>query len=397
MRQLCLVVRCLRVGALALPRAAATRCAGALESLALACALLARLKVLTCSLCVGVAGTQASMAAPDAPASLVLFEAAQILRSKGRFARAAEKFGDAVAAAAQEQAEDSVVVAVLRALQAGALMFHSFTPTVPVAEADEARQTALTVLLPQCMSTLTRRKAARTVLPGRCRAAEVAWSRTSLERCLDTTVERARAIALASAPETGLDAFWISARICLESLNHQTRYSMPRDMQLSLAAFVALALELMARPHKLPTVVLDGEERAFPSPTEQYLAHKSSGLLQDERFCSGLDSEAVSLMAAAWRRVERSGMIAMRALGEDPDGIRTLDSSLATAAAEAAVRGLRECALAGCTSKEVHVSQFKHCGACQQAFFCCREHQLSDWPSHKAACKAARKAAAPSK
>ncbi len=387
-----------RVGALALPRAAAARCDGALEPLASTRALFARLKMLTCSLCGGVAGTQASMAAPDVPASLVLFEAAQILRSKGRFARAAEKFGDAVAAAAQEQAEDSLVVAVLRALHAGALMFHSLTPTVPAAEADEARQTALTVLLPQCMSMMTRRKAARTVLPGRCRAAEVAWWRTSLERSLSgTTVERARAIALASAPEMGLDAFWISARICLDCLDHKTRFSMSREMQLSHAVFVASALELMACPHKLPTIIVDGETRAFPSPTEQYLAQKSSGLLQDELFCSGLDVEAVSLMAAAWRRVERSGIIAMRNLEGDPDGVYTLDSRLDAAAADAAVRGLRECALAGCGSKEVHVSQFKRCGACQQAFYCCREHQLADWPSHKATCKAARKAVAPSK
>ena len=40
------------------------------------------------------------------------------------------------------------------------------------------------------------------------------------------------------------------------------------------------------------------------------------------------------------------------------------------------------------TIKAAHAS-------CRGVVYCCREHQVSDWPAHKAACKAARKAAAP--
>ena len=77
------------------------------------------------------------------------------------------------------------------------------------------------------------------------------------------------------------------------------------------------------------------------------------------------------------------------------DPTRSIIAQLAQVDAEAAVRGLHTCALAGCAAKEVHVSQFKKCGACKTVAYCCREHQVEDWPAHKAACKAARKAAAP--
>ena len=62
--------------------------------------------------------------------------------------------------------------------------------------------------------------------------------------------------------------------------------------------------------------------------------------------------------------------------------------------AEAAAAGqLRNCALASCGAKEAHVSHFSRCAACKGVVYCCREHQVADWPQHKAACKAVRKAA----
>jgi hypothetical protein len=46
----------------------------------------------------------------------------------------------------------------------------------------------------------------------------------------------------------------------------------------------------------------------------------------------------------------------------------------------------------GCAAREAHPAQFKSCAACRAVVYCCREHQVADWPSHKAACKAAGKA-----
>lgn len=55
--------------------------------------------------------------------------------------------------------------------------------------------------------------------------------------------------------------------------------------------------------------------------------------------------------------------------------------------------GLRRCQLPTCRKEESHLSQFKHCSGCKSGavVYCCREHQVKDWPSHKAACRAAQK------
>jgi len=53
----------------------------------------------------------------------------------------------------------------------------------------------------------------------------------------------------------------------------------------------------------------------------------------------------------------------------------------------------RNCALASCGAKEAHVSHFSKCGACKMVVYCSKTCQLADWPAHKKACKAARKAA----
>ena len=194
---------------------------------------------------------------------------------------------------------------------------------------------------------------------------------------------------MAAASELGLDVYMFAATNALTLLNFTELFGMSRDMQLSQAAFVASAFELLARPRMPLFVIVDGVyQGTLPSAVEQGLAQVYR--IACARF--NLDREVRTLMADAWRHVELSGAVVMRELDEEPDPETMIDRRLAAAAAEGAVRGLRECALAACASKEVHVSQFKRCAACQQAFYCCREHQLADWPSHKAACKAARKA-----
>ena len=336
------------------------------------------------------------MATPVLPASVVLYEAARVLGVKGRFARAAEKLGAAVAAAAQElAAEDCLVVAYLQAVQAGILLCHSFAPNLSAADIEEAHETTKSVLLPQCMLTLARRKAAGTLLPGSCRTAEVTWFRASLEVKLlqeGALVEVARASAGALAPTLGFDACMHTAKVALDSLMFSA-LNMSREMQLSQAAVVASAFELMAQPHELTSIVLDGAKiGVLPSLPEEMLAEMALGTLVN-RDASTLDGEALSLMLDAWRRVERSGAIKIRKLGLALDPETSIDASFDAAAAEAAVHGLRKCALAGCAAKEVHVSQFKRCGACRTVSFCCREHQVADWPAHKAACKAAARKA----
>jgi hypothetical protein len=65
----------------------------------------------------------------------------------------------------------------------------------------------------------------------------------------------------------------------------------------------------------------------------------------------------------------------------------------AAEAAASAPELLRRCALASCSVKEAHVSHFSKCAACKTVVYCSKTCQLADWPAHKKACKAARKAA----
>ena len=320
------------------------------------------------------------------------------LSVKGRYARTAEKFGGAAAAAAEELAsdEDCLVVAFLRVSQADALMCHSMAPTLAAAEAEKARQTVKSVLLPQILSTLTRRKAAGTLLPGSCRATEVAWNRALTEHKLrqdGTPAKYACACAVAASLTLGIEVYMSAAAFVLTGLSEVTEDNTPREQQLSLAAFVASALDLMAQPREPPPVIMDGVKIGVMNSTpEQGLALNARLMLVDKRLCSRMDGDAQSLMLDAWRRVERSGAIARHVMGGGVQMPESMDAGFDAAAAEAAVRGLRTCALVGCGAREVHVSQFKRCGACRTVAYCCREHQVADWPSHKAACKAARKA-----
>jgi hypothetical protein len=339
------------------------------------------------------------MANRGLPPSVVLCEAAGELKDKGHFARAAEKFGRAAAAAAQELAgaEDCLVVAYLRAGQAGSLISHSLAPTLTAAEQLEARQTVISVLLPQCVSTLTRRKAAGTLMPGSCRAAEVSWAskRPLVEEGMPAAVARARTEA--SARFIGYDAYICAAHAAMNVLVFSSAYSTSRETHLPHAAFVASAFELMAQPQEVVWVIVNGVKiGVLSSLPEHTLARNVRRVLRDALIRSNLDGELLSVMADAWQRVERSDAAASRDLLIEAEPYTTIGAGYAAAAAEGAVRGLRGCELAGCASKEVHVSQFKRCAACQQAFYSCREHQVADWPAHKAACKAARKAATPS-
>ena len=340
------------------------------------------------------------MATPGVAASILLYEKADALKLKGRYARAAEKLGCAVAAAAQELAgaEDCLVVALLRAGQAEALICHSRASTLPAAEAEDARRTAISVLLPQCVSALTRRKAAGTLLPGSCRTAEVAWWRTGAERALldqGLPSKAARVGAAGMSQVLGLDACMHAAKVALDVLVYVKPNSLSREMQVSHAAFIASAFDLMALPREPPSVTVGLKQKILHSKVEQLLAQYAHQMFRLGGVYTYGGEVILSQLSEAWRRVERSGAAIMRMLvGFDPK--TNVEANLAGAAAEAAVRGLRECALASCASKEVHVSQFKSCGACRTVAYCCREHQVADWPAHKAACKAARKAAATS-
>jgi hypothetical protein len=119
----------------------------------------------------------------------------------------------------------------------------------------------------------------------------------------------------------------------------------------------------------------------------------AQGIIEEEqRFRA--DSEWHARILAAWRRLQSSGVLQRRGILQAMSFVTAHNThATATAAATAAACGLHFCALHTCGAQEVHASQFKRCSACLSVVYCCKEHQVQGWPAHKAACRAARKAA----
>jgi hypothetical protein len=74
--------------------------------------------------------------------------------------------------------------------------------------------------------------------------------------------------------------------------------------------------------------------------------------------------------------------------------VRGQRAAEAAGTAAAAAKGLHACALVSCAARELNAGQHKKCSACRTVGYCSKEHQVEHWPQHKAACKAARAAAA---
>ena len=106
---------------------------------------------------------------------------------------------------------------------------------------------------------------------------------------------------------------------------------------------------------------------------------------------SGLDAHLTpQLLAGAWERLQRSGVLEARHIVE-PD-LNVPSALLTTLQNSLNAPGLRTCALDGCGAREAHPEHFKRCAACRAVVYCSKECQAADWPAHKKACKAARKA-----
>jgi hypothetical protein len=171
----------------------------------------------------------------------------------------------------------------------------------------------------------------------------------------------------------------------LNNINALKRVFVLSDEQKHAAyLFLANALDLMALPRNFNSWVT-GE------PTLVRVLREMIPVVSDA------DDPATKKLCAAWRRLLQSDVLRARGIDEGINRTaRVIERIRSAIAAEVAAGRLQQCALASCAAPESHASQFKRCGACRTVCYCSREHQLEDWPSHKAACKAARKAVADS-
>jgi hypothetical protein len=339
------------------------------------------------------------MAAVDVSRVVALTNKAATLECRGHCARTAETYAEAVAAAQALHQPDCLVVANLHAAHASALLGHPDTAGVPEARRVELRRSAFLELLPAAMATLERRMAAGTLLPGACRPYEVAWcaAKTAHAQALAASLELPNAVcAVPTAAElsawsatVGYDVYMLTARTALELCALATHFysartlGLPEATALACSAFVASAFD---------TIQLHTGEAGT---LEVSLVRNAQIFIDEERhFCAASSNDWHARILDAWRRLQSSGVLQRRGILQGLSVVKAFKAhTTASAAATATARGLRVCALRTCGAQEVHASQFKRCAACLSVVYCCKEHQVQDWPAHKAACRAARKAA----
>jgi len=349
--------------------------------------------------------TAAVMAAAlNISAIVSLSVAAQELLLKGRFARSAEKFALAAEAARALGAPDCLVVAHAQARRPrclaprapGALtcrrgaqlrqaeMLLSAADLETPERKYALRHRVFMELLPPLMAVLERRRCADTLLYGKCAPHEMEWSSqyvaASPGRCSATD-------NALFGQYVGYEAYLLVTRIALHWLYvgcHQpSAFALPTPAQTQqIFCFAATALDLMSAPRLLTNLSIYYEVLFLTQVQETVQACQT-------RF----SREDLEVMMAALGRLTDSGVIEDRRLElAAPNTVRLVQQLNAKAEAEKEAPGLRSCA--HCSARELHVAQFKRCSACKAVVFCSKDCQLANWPAHKAACKAARKAAA---
>jgi len=332
------------------------------------------------------------MASEDLASAHVFHRKAGELNNKGHLLRAAENYGRAAEAfRALDPAPDNLVAVEMQTCQAHMLLNHVVAVNAAAADARDAAASLLrhradcVALLSTAVAALERRRVAGTLLEGKCTAAEEAWDAA---QWIDAEYPAAEAASLAKL--VGYQTF-ISAAQTLTVLLGNAIFFDTGCSATQLQAFaqhIVHAADLMQLPRSHCTIALVREIEFADtlSPLMAYLAARR------------LDARLVQL-TDAWQRLKRSGVLETRGILDEVQRrvkAKRRETFHAVIDAAMAAPGLRTCALAGCGAKEAHPQHFKSCAACRTVVYCCREHQVEGWPSHKKACKAACKAAAAS-
>jgi hypothetical protein len=254
----------------------------------------------------------------------------------------------------------------------------------PLERAREMCRRAFIELLPPVMALVERRRLAGTLLYGKCVPHEVEWSRQIWTAINEGDANQSASDAPFMGYETYLKVAWVA--IYWKATSHSlaatvTPPTAAQTQQIFSCAVTALDMMRMPRLEKHKDLGFIYEATLL----------NSVRLILEDGVC-GVHHDA---LASALNRLEASGVIAARSLSDVIHEARSRhESSEAKAQADNEAFGLRPCA--HCGAHEVHVAQFKRCGACKEkdVVYCCKSCQAANWPAHKAACKAARKAAA---
>ena len=307
------------------------------------------------------------------------------LKERGHVLRAAENFGRA-AEAAWPLGEDNLVALHLQLRKGNMLCVFATAPDSATADPGilAACRTEFITLAFCAVEALERRRMAGTLLEGKCAAAEEAWC-AKLFQHSDPSMPTAEAVSWGAL--AGYDQFMRSAKNALEVLARAQYFAAECSAAQfqSFAEHAATAAELMEQPRRHGDDAMKVEAQ-FVDELRYAVAEAGT---------NGLDARLLLQLAGAWQRLQRSGVLQARSIDEGIAEL-ALDLEAFHAAVQSSLTapGLRTCALPGCGAREAHPTHFKSCAACRTVVYCCREHQVEGWPSHKKACKAARKAAA---
>ena len=306
------------------------------------------------------------------------------LFDKGHILRAAENYGRA-AAAARALGVDNLVALQMELLQG--MSVGSYIGGAPrgtdrlILAAHRAEYIGL---IASAVAALERRRMACTLLEGKCAAVEEAW----FARQLQSRNAHWPAAKIASwSALVGYAAFMRAAKNASCVLSCARVFAAEcSDAQLeSFAQHAVHAAELMQQPRRHGDSA-PGTEAEFARALREAVSMAGA---------HGLATRLVQLLAEAWQRLQRSGVLQARRIEENLRLQEAEQHALSTAIQKSLTApDLRRCALPGCGAHEAHPAHFKSCAACRAVVYCCREHQVEAWPGHKKACKAASKAAA---
>jgi hypothetical protein len=290
------------------------------------------------------------------------------------------------AAQALGMPEDCLVLVYLQLRQAECwLAQHQNSSADTPEEEGEAMQRKAFALLPAAMATLQRRNAAHTLLPGGCRGYEESFDAAHLAHAALLAHQQADDDPSQFAPLLGYNTFLLAGKLAFYRAQMVSWAPSEAHMLAAHVSFVCDALDMMAQDRNFDANIWTGAESALVLLVQQALSR------HDIR----ADREHGARVLAAWARLQRSGVLEQRGIAQGIEfSLPYKTAAVAAAAAAAAAQGLHTCALASCTAREVNAGQHKKCGACRTVGYCSKAHQVEDWPQHKAACKAARAAAA---
>ena len=322
---------------------------------------------------------------------LELAARAKELEERALFSRAADKLQAAAALAQRGAPEDCLVPLTLRLEAIKALSAHAQQAAVPLDEGMALERRVLDDELPQLAALLQRRLAAKTLLPGACRAAEEAWYAAHLVRRSEAGEARGGAVsaaaALAFGPLVGYAALLGAAALAVTKLELAVVRRRPVTDELrEHCALVEAAAESM-RDQVHPS-------RAQLCPIAEAQLVAQLGRVADVPPPALAVHELGQRLCTTWHKLLDSHVAAQRGLDSLRSQAEQQDATAALAAAAAeAKRSHRRCAFAACGACEPALGAFSLCAACKAVAYCGKEHQVQDWASHKAACKEARKVA----